>query len=148
MSGAQPKAAAVSAETAPSGTHTGPGSAAAIKRRWRARLAEMVAHVRANSPYYRELYRDLPERVEDPALLPVTSKKELMARFDDWPTDRDVTMEKVRAFVEDSGLIGERFLDRYTVATTAGTTGTRGIFVMDDRSLAAINGVIEKEKAK
>lgn len=108
----------------------------AIERRQRARLAEMVIFARANSPYYRELYQDLPQRVEDLTLLPVTSKKELMARFDDWVTDRDVTIEKVRAFVGNSDLIGERFLGKYTVATTSGTTGTPGIFLMDDRSLA------------
>ena len=43
-------------------------------------LAEMVAQARTHSAFYRELYRYLPERVEDPALLPVTTKKELMAR--------------------------------------------------------------------
>ena len=40
---------------------------AAIERRQRKRLAEIVAYARTNSPYYRELYRDLPERVEDPS---------------------------------------------------------------------------------
>ena len=111
------------------------GGQEAIARRQRARLAEMVAHAREGSPYYRELYRGLPERVEDAALLPPTSKKALMARFDDWATDRDVTIERARAFVGDPGLVGERFLGRYTVATTSGTTGARGIFVMDDRSM-------------
>ena len=48
---------------------------AAIEQRQRARLAELVAFARANSPYYRELYEKLPERVEDPTLLPITSKK-------------------------------------------------------------------------
>jgi phenylacetate-CoA ligase len=84
------------------------GGPVAIQARQRARLAEMVAFARANSPYYRELYQDLPARVEDPKLLPVTSKRELI-------------------------------LDRYTVATTSGTTGTRGIFLLDDRSLAVTN---------
>ena len=35
----------------------------------RARLTEMVAYARANSPYYRDLYRDLPDQFEDPTLL-------------------------------------------------------------------------------
>lgn len=109
---------------------------AAIARRQRARLAEMVAFARTHSPYYRELYRGLPERVEDPALLPVMSKKKLMARFDDWVTDREATIGKVRAFVETPALIGEWFLGKYTVATTSGTTGTPGIFLLDDRSMA------------
>ena len=46
-----------------------------VTKRQRSRLAEVVAHARTNSPYYRELYRDLPERVEDLTLLPVTSKR-------------------------------------------------------------------------
>lgn len=55
---------------------------AAIEQRQRARLADMVAFARDNSPYYRELYKGLPDRIEDPTLLPVTDKKKLMARFD------------------------------------------------------------------
>lgn len=117
---------------------------AAIAQRQRACLAEMVAFARANSPYYRELYRDLQERVEDVTLLPITSKKELIARFDDWATDRDVTIEQVRAFVDNPDLVGERFLGRYTVATTSGTTGTRGIFLMDDRSLAVTSALASR----
>lgn len=112
---------------------------AAIARRQRARLAEMVAFARTNSPYYRELYRDLPQRVEDTSLLPITSKKRLMARFDDWATDREVTIDKARAFAENPDLIGERFLGKYTLNTTSGTTGTPGIFVLDDPSMAVVS---------
>ncbi|MET9291383.1 phenylacetate--CoA ligase family protein [Streptomyces sp. NPDC003077] len=104
-----------------------------LARRRRDRLADMVARARATSPYYRRLYRDLPERVHDPALLPVTDKKTLMEHFDDWATDRAVTYETVRAFSDDPGRIGERFLGRYMVATTSGTSGRRGLFVLDDR---------------
>ncbi len=111
----------------------------AIAQRQRDRLAEMVAHARAHSPYYRELYEDLPDRVEDPAMLPVTDKKKLMARFDDWVTDREVTIEKARAFINNRELIGERFLGRYTALTTSGTTGTPGIFLWDERTMSVIN---------
>ena len=54
---------------------------AAIERRQRVRLAETVTFARANSPYYRELYQGLSEQIDDPARLPVTDKKALMARF-------------------------------------------------------------------
>ncbi|MFG2888119.1 phenylacetate--CoA ligase family protein [Streptomyces sp. NPDC048248] len=105
----------------------------AVTRRQRDRLADMVAHARASSPYYRSLYRGLPERVEDPALLPVTDKKRLMGNFDDWVTDRAITYEKVRAFSDDPDRIGQRFLGKHMVATTSGTSGRRGLFVLDDR---------------
>ncbi len=114
---------------------------AAIVRRQRARLAELVAFARAHSPFYGELYQGLPERVEDPTLLPVTDKKRLMARFNEWATDRAVTIEKARAFAEDPARIGERFLGRYTLATTSGTTGTPGIFLLDDRTLSVTNAL-------
>lgn len=114
---------------------------AAIAQRQRTRVTEMVAFARANSPYYRELYRDLPERVEDATLLPVTDKQRLMARFDDWATDREVTIGKARAFAENPDLIGERFLGKYTLNTTSGTTGTPGIFVLDDRTMAVVSAM-------
>ena len=107
----------------------------AIAQRQRTRLAEIVAYARAQSPYFRELYRDLPDRVDDVRLLPVTDKRRLMAHYDEWVTDRAVTLERVRAFISDRNLIGERFLDKYTALTTSGTTGTPGIFLWDDRSM-------------
>ena len=114
---------------------------AAIKQRQRNRFAEMVAYARANSPYYRELYKGLPERVEDPTLLPVTDKKKLMARFNDWVTDREVTIEKAHPFVENPDLFGfgKQLLGKYFVITTSGTTGTHGIFLVDQRSLSVIS---------
>jgi phenylacetate-coenzyme A ligase PaaK-like adenylate-forming protein len=114
---------------------------AAIAERRRTRLAEIVTYARVNSPYYGELYRDLPAKVEDPAMLPVTNKKALVARFDDWVTDRAVTQEKVEAFVADPTLVGKRFQDRYLVATTSGTSGVRGLFLMDERNNAVHAGL-------
>ena len=113
----------------------------AIAQHQRTRLADMVAHARASSPYYRELYRDLPDRVESAEQLPVTNKNALMARFDDWCADREITQERAQAFAEDPKLIGERFLDKYTLLTTSGTTGTRGVFVLDDRSMTVTSAM-------
>lgn len=114
---------------------------AAIAARQRARLGEAVKHARAHSRFYRERYRDLPDTVEDAALLPVTSKKELMANFDAWVTDPEATLEKARAFAGREDLIGQKFLGRYTLATTSGTTGTRGIFLLDDHTMAVTQAV-------
>lgn len=114
---------------------------AGLAQRRQARLAEMVTFARALSPYYRERYQELPARVEDTALLPITSKKELMASFDDWVTDREVTVEEVRAFVDNPELIGERFLGKYTALTTSGSTGIPGVFLLDDQTMAVTNAL-------
>ena len=108
----------------------------AIARRQRGRLTDIVAFARVHSRYYREHYRHLPDGVTDPTQLPVTSKAALMPRFDDWVTDPAVTLTAARAFVADPALVGEKFLDRYTVTTTSGTTGTPGIFLADQQALA------------
>jgi len=105
-----------------------------IARRQRARLAEQIAYVREHSPYYRELYRDLPPHVEDVRLLPITNIEKLMDRYDDWVTDREVTLERVRAHVNDLSLVGKRLLGKYTVTTTSGTTGRRSFFIMSDHT--------------
>lgn len=115
---------------------------AAIAKRQRDRLAELVSFARVNSPYYRELYQGLPEKIEDPNVLPVTDKKKLMARFDDWATDREITLGKAREFTENLNLIGEPFLGKYTLATTSGTTGTPGIFVVDEKTQAVTQTIL------
>ncbi|MBB5748001.1 phenylacetate--CoA ligase family protein [Micrococcus sp. TA1] len=112
------------------------GGPQALVRRQRDRLAAMVAHARTCSPYYRRRYQGLPERITDPQVLPSTTKAELMAHFDEWVTDPALTLAGVQAFVADPALIGHRLLGRYTVATSSGTTGVRGLYLLDDRSMA------------
>ncbi|GGG64216.1 hypothetical protein GCM10011374_29730 [Kocuria dechangensis] len=114
----------------------------AIRLRQQERLAELVAFAREHSAYYRRLYQDLPERVDDVTSLPVTDKRELMAHFDEVVTDPAVTLEAVQAFVADPARIGERFTGKYLVATTGGTTGRRGIFVLDDRNWTVASGLM------
>lgn len=118
------------------------GGAAAIAQRQRLRFADIITHARAHSPYYRDLFKDVPQRVEEPMALPPTDKKTLMARFDEWATDRDVTLGKARTFAANPDLIGERFLGKYTLATTSGTTGTPGIFIMDDGAMRVTSAMM------
>ena len=117
----------------------------AIRSGQQPRLARLVAFARQHSAYYRDLYQDLPEHIEDVTLLPVTNKAELMAHFDEVVTDPDVSLASVQEFVADPARIGERFAGKYLVATTAGTTGTtgtRGVFVLDDRYWAVTSGLM------
>jgi phenylacetate-CoA ligase len=113
----------------------GTGSPAMIAARQRRRLADLVAFARLHSPYYRDLYQQLPAPITDPCVLPVVTKPQLMAHFDRWVTDPSVTRAGVESFVTDPVTIGERYLGRYTVWTTSGTTGRQGIFVVDPEAL-------------
>lgn len=109
---------------------------AGLLSRQRRRLAEQVAYARAHSRYYSELYRKLPDRIETPEILPVSTKFQLMQHFDDWVTDPDVTLEELRAFVDDQATIHQRFHGRYVVFQSSGSTGERGIYLVDRRDRA------------
>lgn len=111
-------------------------TAAAITARQQRRLHDLIAFARARSSYYRELYRDLPATIDDQRQLPPVTKPALMARFDEWVTDPAVTLAGVQAFVADPSLIGARYLDRYMVWTTSGSTGVPAILVHDPGALA------------
>jgi putative adenylate-forming enzyme len=105
--------------------------------RWtRARLlahqADAVTRLRrfaaGRSPFYRRLYAGLDACPFD--RLPVVTKAELMQNFDEVVTDPAVRRRDVEAFLaSDPG--ERRFLDRYVVLATSGSTGLRGIFLFD-----------------
>lgn len=111
-----------------------------IARRQRERLRTMIAFARANSPFYRKLYADLPDGLDSLQLLPVTDKKKLMGAFDEWLTDRSVHLAEAQAFADDPAKVGEQF-QGYTLATTSGTSGTKGIFLFDARAMAVTQAI-------
>ncbi len=103
-----------------------------IAARQNERLVNLVRFARERSPLYRRLYSHLPAAIDDVSRLPVVTKPELMEHFDEWATDLEVTRVGVEEFIADPARIGQRYLDRYTVWTTSGITGRRGVFVHDD----------------
>lgn len=105
------------------------------------RLDLLVRYAREYSPYYRDLYAGLPEGAPLQAL-PPTTKPALMARFDDWATDRRITRRAVREFLADRARVGERLLDKYWVWKSSGTTGVEGIFVQDAQSMAVYDALV------
>jgi phenylacetate-coenzyme A ligase PaaK-like adenylate-forming protein len=108
------------------------GGAAAIATAQRQRLDALIASARADSPFYRERYRHLPPGIPALAQLPVVTKRDLMARFDDWVIDPEVTRAGVEAFIAEPARVGERYLGRYLVWKSSGTSGEPGVFVQSE----------------
>ncbi len=86
------------------------------------RLREITEHAKKNSPFYSRLYRDVPAsfNLTD---LPPTDKRTLMANWNDWVCDRDLTLEQVERFMQDKRNIGAKLKGKYLVYTTSGSTG-------------------------
>ncbi len=102
-----------------------------------AALRELRAFAIARSPFYQRFHRGLEDRPLSE--LPVFTKRQLMDSFDDVVTDRDVHRADVERHL--AALAGDdRFLDRYWVSRTAGTTGHPGIFLSDRQEWGTIIG--------
>jgi phenylacetate-CoA ligase len=112
--------------------HARPERIAELQRR---RLADLVRHARTASPFYRRAYSGLPADVSDPRVLPPVDKRTLMAHFDEWVTDPDVTLAALRRdFLSDLSLVGRPYLGRYHVMTTSGSTGEPAVLLHDQQS--------------
>jgi phenylacetate-CoA ligase len=136
-----------------------------IARRQRDRLAALVECTRSSSPYYRRLYRDVPDTVPVPVTgraeglagdlgrylgeLPPVGKRELMENFDDWVTDPHITLAGLRDDVlDESSRIGSLYRGQYLVVTTSGSTGEPAVLVHDRTSqlVASLLGPIRERR--
>ena len=91
-------------------------------------LQRLRAHAYAHSPFYQRFHAGLTDRPL--AELPVLTKTRVMEHFDELVTDRAIRRAEVERHL--AALQGdERYLDRYWVNATSGSTGQRGIFLFD-----------------
>lgn len=80
----------------------------------------------ANSPFYKQFHKGLEDRPLSE--LPVLTKKQLMASWDDVVTDRSLKLKDVEHFLDNvKGL--EAFKNKYYTFATGGTTGVKGITI-------------------
>ena len=108
--------------------------------RWQTdRLRTLLAHARAHSPFHAERLAGVDAaRVElrDLSDLPVMDKASMMERFDDVLTDPRLRRTDLEWLVEQTGDEPNPAFGDYVVLTSGGSSGTRGIFVMDADALA------------
>ena len=112
----------------------------AVRRRWtreeldrfqQKQLQALVRHAKENSPFFRDLYKDIT--VDDDLAvsdLPPTDKVMVMENFDRIVTDDRLKLKDLQQFIP-KVQFGDRYLDEYRVFTTSGSTGRRGIFVFN-----------------
>lgn len=98
------------------------------------RLQELVRYVKANSPFFSELYGELDDEIKL-SDLPPTNKQQLMQNFDEWFTDREITKAKVDCFMSDLTNVGKKLDGKYLVYTTSGSTGNPCIVLYDETTI-------------
>ncbi len=91
-------------------------------------LRNLRNYAYAHSPFYQQFHHGLTDAPLHE--LPVLTKAIMMEHFDDLVTDRAIRLEAVKAHL--ANLSGdERFLGRYRVIATSGSSGHPGIFLFN-----------------
>ena len=91
-------------------------------------LRRLRNYVYAHSPFYRDFHKGLMDRPLEE--LPILTKPVMMDNFDKLVTNPSIRLDPVEAFLANAA--GDaKFLDRYVVSSTSGTTGRRAIVLSD-----------------
>ena len=91
-------------------------------------LLSLREYAYAHSPFYQRFHQGLTDAPLSE--LPVLTKAMLMEHFDDLVTDRANRLEAVKAHMANLS-DDERFLGRYRVIATSGSSGHPGIFLFN-----------------
>jgi phenylacetate-CoA ligase len=110
-------------------------TAGEIAQRQSARLSQLF-HTALATCFYRRAWRGRDPFTTPLSTLPVVGKSQLMRHFADGVSDAQITLAGLRAFTADPQRIAERYLGRYTVWESSGSTGEPGWFVQDETAMA------------
>lgn len=92
-------------------------------------LRRLREYAYVHSPFYHKFHRGLADRPLSE--LPVLTKAMLMEHFDELVTDPAIQLEKVREFASGNA-DKRRYLDRYWVTATSGSSGHPGFFLFNE----------------
>ena len=104
-------------------------------------LRRLIQKARKRSPYFNKLYAHLPDtnliKLND---LPVTSKVDLMDDFDNWLTDRSLTLAQAREHMGSMDNLGIP-IGQYAVFRTSGSSGEPAVVVIPSSVLEFVFGL-------
>ncbi|HEY3374638.1 MAG TPA: hypothetical protein VGK02_06210 [Candidatus Aquicultor sp.] len=98
-------------------------------------LLDLRSYAYKFSPYYQKLHNGLFKAPLQE--LPVLTKRMLMENWDELITDRSIKLADVQSFLTDLKDV-KLFRNKYYVASTAGTTGMRGIFIYNPKEWLSV----------
>ncbi len=112
----------------------------------RTRLQKLLRHVVAKSRFYSSLYAEqgiTQDNVGKVRLadLPTVNKEVLMKNFDDVVCNRELRKDRLEAFVGNRENVVRKFLGKYTVLHTSGSSGIIGLFVYGPSDWAQVKAI-------
>ena len=112
-----------------------------VARRQQQRLVRLLEAARGSALYRERMGEGARPRASVLSRMAPVTRRELMARFDDWVTDPELRLHELRDFLRDPARAGEPWLGRYMVWESSGTSGQPGVFVQDAQALAVYDAL-------
>ncbi len=94
------------------------------------RLYDLVTYARDNSAFYRDKYTNLPENFTLQNL-PITQDHELMADYNAWCTDPNVSLESLQTYIDSWQNNSGKYMGKYHCVTSSGTDGSNITMLYD-----------------
>jgi phenylacetate-CoA ligase len=95
------------------------------------RLRVLVAHAKANSPFYAQQYRAIDPQHFELTDLPVITKTLMMENFDKFLTRRDLKLTELEAFMSEPSRLGQWYQNQFALSHTSGSSGLQAVIVQD-----------------
>jgi phenylacetate-coenzyme A ligase PaaK-like adenylate-forming protein len=95
------------------------------------RFRELLRHAHQHSPFYRRRYQGIDLERCSITDLPPLSKVDMMANYDNFPTDRSIQRAELENFMSDEANLGKYFLGKYVVCHTSGSQGQPALIVQE-----------------
>ena len=110
-------------------------------------LSALLAHAVEHSPFHARRLRGIDPAAVDPgdlSQLPVMTKAEMMGELDDVYTDRRLTRSAVDRALAAAGAEPATLLGSYLALTSGGSSGQRGVFVLDEPGAVQFFGSLSR----
>jgi phenylacetate-coenzyme A ligase PaaK-like adenylate-forming protein len=111
------------------------------------RLSGLLAHAVEHSPFHARRLRGINVSgvdATDLSQLPVMTKSQMMNELDDVFTDRRLTQDAVEAALAAAGPEPATLLGCYLALTSGGSSGQRGVFVLDEPAATQFFGSLSR----
>ena len=113
----------------------------------RQRFQDIFRYAVEHSSFYQNKYKGKSSSgvvIDD---LPIVTKKELMAHFNDWVTDPEIKLSSLKKFISDPVNIAKPYLEKYIVWESSGSSGIPGIFLQSTDAMSTYDALEYSRKS-
>lgn len=105
------------------------------------RLRKLVKYAKQNSKFFAKLYNNIDLNSFNLHDLPILNKRTMMENFDEYVTDRNITMKKINEYTKNIDNVGRMLNNKYLIFKTSGSTGYPATILYDKQNIDVASAV-------